>query len=511
MLSLANAHSVEASVAIDQLQSILSKVDAALDCADLAIAWIDAQGNLQGSNLVFDRLVDLPHQPLPNQPLVELLPFCFRGEVLPATAHPSHLALTTGSPGKERYELNKKKLAQNLTSITSSPTSQWLEIAWSALPSLSSENPPFPPKTEGAVFVIRDITPQVLTEQILQHALWYSERQTEQPHALTQENQKLQQQLQTEISQRQQLEAQLQQQQAILEASSHGVALLDSTGRYAYLNTAYAQTLGYEAGQAWIGQSWQVHYPASERQRLEQDILPLLSHQICWHGEITILRANGDLSPQQISLTRLTDGSIAISCRSNPHPQLTAANLRQLNQELEQRVGRRTAQLEQLNQQLQLEIAEHQQTEIALRLRQQAIAASSNGIVIADASHPDLPLIYVNPAFEQQTGYTATEVLGRNCRFLQGTDGDQAELKRLRSAIQKGQHCTVMLRNYRKDGTLFWNQLTISPIYDEQHTLTHFVGIQTDISDRKRAEDNLRESEERLRFALDAWELGKLI
>ncbi|HEY9726509.1 MAG TPA: adenylate/guanylate cyclase domain-containing protein [Chroococcales cyanobacterium] len=128
----------------------------------------------------------------------------------------------------------------------------------------------------------------------------------------------------------------------------------------------------------------------------------------------------------------------------------------------------------------------------SLKLRDQAIAASSVGIVIADARLPDMPLIYVNPAFEQITGYSAAEVLGYNCRFLQGNKTSQPAIAQLRAAIKAGEHCTVTLLNYRKDGTPFWNELTISPIYDDDNRLTHFVGIQADISDRIRAEQALR-------------------
>ncbi|MDZ7970593.1 MAG: PAS domain S-box protein [Nostoc sp. DedSLP03] len=137
--------------------------------------------------------------------------------------------------------------------------------------------------------------------------------------------------------------------------------------------------------------------------------------------------------------------------------------------------------------------------EETLRLRERALAATSNGIMIADARIAYNPIIYVNPAFEQITGYSATDVIGQNCRFLQRTDTQQPALNELRSSIQAGRSCKVVLRNYRKDGSLFWNELSISPIHDDKGELSHFIGIQRDISDvynelclRRQAEANLR-------------------
>lgn len=144
------------------------------------------------------------------------------------------------------------------------------------------------------------------------------------------------------------------------------------------------------------------------------------------------------------------------------------------------------------------DISDRRWAKEALQLRDRAIAASSNGITIADARLPDIPLIFVNSAFEQMTGYSASEVIGKNCRFLQADDHHQPVLVELRTAIREQRDCTVILRNYRKDGTLFWNQLSISPIYDATGTLTHYVGIQTDITERKQAEETLESQRELL-------------
>ncbi len=90
-----------------------------------------------------------------------------------------------------------------------------------------------------------------------------------------------------------------------------------------------------------------------------------------------------------------------------------------------------------------------------LRLPYRAIAASSNGITISDPSQPDNPIIYVNRSFELMTGYSSEETLGLNCRFLQGPDGNQPTLTEVRAAFREERDCQVLLRNYRKDGTLF--------------------------------------------------------
>jgi PAS domain S-box-containing protein len=140
-----------------------------------------------------------------------------------------------------------------------------------------------------------------------------------------------------------------------------------------------------------------------------------------------------------------------------------------------------------------------------LRLLERAVTASTNSIVISDPNQPDDPLVYVNPAFERTTGYTAEEVLGRNCRFLQDEDRDQPAVGELRAAVHEGQHCSVVLRNYRKDGTLFWNELSIYPVRDEERRVTNFVGVQNDITERIRAEEILSEIRrtERRRIARD--------
>jgi PAS domain S-box-containing protein len=104
--------------------------------------------------------------------------------------------------------------------------------------------------------------------------------------------------------------------------------------------------------------------------------------------------------------------------------------------------------------------------------------ALNAGVVVSDARAPDMPIVYVNPMFEQMSGYTSSEVLGRNCRFLQGVDAHQPALEAIRTAIRSQSNGYAKLRNYRKDGSVFVNELFISPVKDDTGAVTHFVGIQ---------------------------------
>ena len=137
------------------------------------------------------------------------------------------------------------------------------------------------------------------------------------------------------------------------------------------------------------------------------------------------------------------------------------------------------------------DITDQRTTQERLLLLERAVESSMNGIVIADAQAQDLPILYVNPAFEALTGYAAEEVLGRNCRFLQGNETKQPELEILRRALSEGGDCNVILRNFRKDGTLFWNHLFIAPVRDDEGATTHFVGIQNDLTERRQVEAEL--------------------
>ncbi len=132
--------------------------------------------------------------------------------------------------------------------------------------------------------------------------------------------------------------------------------------------------------------------------------------------------------------------------------------------------------------------------EIDLGLQTQALEAASVGVVVASAIRPDAPLIYANPAFERITGYSQSEILGTNCRFLQGARTDPVVVTAMRDAIAAGEPSSVIVENYRANGTSFWNDLHIAPVRDEKGHLTHFVGVTNDVSERIRLESRVRQA-----------------
>jgi len=110
--------------------------------------------------------------------------------------------------------------------------------------------------------------------------------------------------------------------------------------------------------------------------------------------------------------------------------------------------------------------------------------ASINGITLADPDQNDIPLVYVNKAFEVMTGYSFDETVGKNCRFLQGNDKNQPEINMLRKALKEKSSVNVTLRNYKKNGQLFYNQLLIQPLFDNKNNLLYYLGVQFDITEK---------------------------
>lgn len=123
----------------------------------------------------------------------------------------------------------------------------------------------------------------------------------------------------------------------------------------------------------------------------------------------------------------------------------------------------------------------------------QILDTSVNGITLSDPDQEDNPIVYANAAFELITGYSREETVGRNCRFLQNEDRDQEGIERIREAMRETKSITVTLRNYKKDGTLFYNQFTIRPLFDKEGKLIYYLGIQYDVTNQIEAEEELKQ------------------
>ena len=139
------------------------------------------------------------------------------------------------------------------------------------------------------------------------------------------------------------------------------------------------------------------------------------------------------------------------------------------------------------------DITDRYERQRELEILQQAIDDADVPITLADPSQPDTPLVYVNDAFKELTGYNAEAALGRNCRFLQGEKTDPETVDRLRQAIADERQVTVEIRNYRADDTEFWNRLTVTPTYDSDGELLRYLGTQSDVTERREQETQLRD------------------
>lgn len=157
------------------------------------------------------------------------------------------------------------------------------------------------------------------------------------------------------------------------------------------------------------------------------------------------------------------------------------------------------------------ESAKKKEFEDKLLLHDRALFYINNGVVITDAQRPDYPMVYVNKAFERITGYSESEVLGKNCRFLQGSERNQPGIEKLRNALKNGEECSLVLKNFRKDGALFWNELTVTPIFSESGNLTNYIGIQNDITAKVLYEQHLRDITTRVGTIISSLHSGILV
>lgn len=230
-----------------------------------------------------------------------------------------------------------------------------------------------------------------------------------------------------------------------IETAKEGISILDEGGEFIYVNEAYADLYGYEPGEM-IGEHWELIYRDEDASRVRDEILPEVVANGYWHGQTTGLRADDSTFIEDHSLAITDEGGLVCTVQ---------------------------------------DITERKAHEEELKLKTRAMDEAPVGILITDPGQDDNPIIDANDRFQQLTGYAEDEILGRNCRFLQGENTDPEPVAEMREAIDNREAVTVELRNYRKDGTEFWNRVSISPVEDADGDVTHFVGFQQDISEWK--------------------------
>lgn len=148
-----------------------------------------------------------------------------------------------------------------------------------------------------------------------------------------------------------------------------------------------------------------------------------------------------------------------------------------------------------------MEFQVEKDTGIIPQVLTQILDGSVNGITLSDPDLEDNPIVYANKAFEKITGYAREETVGRNCRFLQGEERDQPELQKVRDAVKKAKPVEVTLKNFRKNGELFYNRLSITPLFDREGQLIYFMGVQYDITEQVQAQQEIKKLTEALNKA----------
>ncbi len=258
--------------------------------------------------------------------------------------------------------------------------------------------------------------------------------------------------------------------QAIVNAVPDAIIGTDAQGRITIASPAVASVFGQPPDEL-IGRPLHELLPGLDAEAAERRTLDGLymrsSGQHVARFEGLAVRHGGTAFPVAVSLSRAeADGSVRYACTVR-------------------------------------DLTEQRMAEEMLHLYSQALECTSNGVVIADVSLPGQPIFYVNPAFCRITGYDAGEAIGRNCAFLQGSDRAQPQIAELGQAVRERRPVTVVLRNYRKDGTLFFNELAIAPVQAAGGNARHWVGIVNDVTERERARLAIAERSARLNAVFD--------
>lgn len=244
-----------------------------------------------------------------------------------------------------------------------------------------------------------------------------------------------------------------------IETAHEGIAILGPEGHFEYVNSAYATLLDYTREEL-IGSHWETLYRDQDLSTIYEELLPA-ARDGRWHGQSTFVKKDGNTIEVDHTLLYTDDGSLICTISSNDDVKAAA--------------GRPE-----------------------LSVRERALNEAPVGILLTDPHAEDNPIIYANDKFTELTGYEASEILGQNCRFLQGERTSKETIAMLRKAVANREPVTVELRNYRADGTEFWNRVRIAPLFDEDGTIEYFVGFQDDVTKSKTNEEQLQAQTARL-------------
>ncbi|MCD2201324.1 PAS domain S-box protein [Halobacterium sp. KA-4] len=242
-----------------------------------------------------------------------------------------------------------------------------------------------------------------------------------------------------------------------IETAQDGISILNEDGYIEYANTACAEMLGYTREEI-IGLHWETFYHDDDVDAVYDVLLPE-ARDGRWHGTTTFVRKDGAELNIEHTLSYTEDRSLI--CTLSPQPTIDADTTN-------------------------------------LSAKEQAMDEAPVGILLTDPHQEDNPIIYANDEFTELTGYEKRDVIGRNCRFLQGDATADEPVQKLRTAIDNRESVTVELRNYRKDGTEFWNRVRVAPLFDDDGEIDLFVGFQDDITERKQYEEQLQSHSARL-------------
>ncbi|MGQ9860752.1 MAG: PAS domain S-box protein [Thiobacillaceae bacterium] len=254
------------------------------------------------------------------------------------------------------------------------------------------------------------------------------------------------------------------------------VSIADYLGRITYVNDHFCEVSGY-AREEVLGQNHRILKSGLHTQSFYEEMWSTIALGRTWQGEICNRRKDG--------------GLYWVACTIVPFLDENGLPVEYVS--------------------IRTDITAIKRSQEQVRLLARALEASVDGIAISDAGQPDVPLIYVNPAFERMTGYSREELLGRNCRFLQNSETQQPGLDTIRLALKQGQPARAVVRNYRKDGTPFWNELTLAPVRDEAGRLTHYIGVAKDVTARVEAAVALKRSQDLLHEAQRIARLGNWV